>query len=228
MTFDQAKAILSESFHIAEESDISYGKQMRLGNGAVVRVFDNGKIQYQGKNYEEVRAFLDNAMQTAPFDTTVTGRSISNKVFVVYGHDRTSRDHLELLLRRWGLEPVILDNLPSEGRTLIEKLTAYTHDVKFGIVLATPDDEGHARNKSDEKMFRARQNVVLELGMLLAVLGRERVAILLKNPSQMERPSDIQGLIYLPYETDIVQEAGNSLAREIQKQLGITIDASKL
>lgn len=43
-----------------------------------------------------------------------------------------------------------------------------------------------------------RQNVVFELGLLLPKLGRFRVAILLKRQDQMERPSDVQGLIYLP------------------------------
>jgi predicted nucleotide-binding protein len=40
--------------------------------------------------------------------------------------------------------------------------------VRFGVVLATPDDEGNAIGKSDERKHRARQNVVLELGLLLA------------------------------------------------------------
>jgi predicted nucleotide-binding protein len=55
---------------------------------------------------------------------------------------------------------------------------------------------GNAVGKDDERKHRARQNVVLELGMLLAKLGRPRVAILLKNQATMERPSDLQGLIY--------------------------------
>jgi hypothetical protein len=40
-------------------------------------------------------------------------------------------------------------------------------EVRYAVVLATPDDEGHPRGKPDEKRFRARQNVVLELGVLL-------------------------------------------------------------
>ena len=63
----------------------------------------------------------------------------------------------------------------------------------------TPDDEGHRKGHLDERLSHVRQNVVLELGMLLASpnLGRRRVAILLKEQGDMERPSDIQGLIYI-------------------------------
>jgi predicted nucleotide-binding protein len=42
----------------------------------------------------------------------------------------------------------------------------------------------------------------------------------------MERPSDIQGLIYLPF-TDNVEEVKVLLAKEMQKQ-GIQIDVANL
>lgn len=130
------------------------------------------------------------------------------EVFVVYGHDPDSRTQLEAMLRRWHCEPLILDQLPSEGATIIEKLDKYQSNVGFGVVLATPDDPGLGG------LFRARQNVVLELGMLLTKLGRDRVAVLLKNPGTMERPSDIDGLIYLSF-TDNVEEVKVQLAREM-------------
>ena len=96
----------------------------------------------------------------------------------------------------------------------------------FAVILAIPDDEGYPRGKVDEKRFRARQNVVLELGLLLGKFGRARVAILLKNQETMERPSDIQGLIYLPF-TDNVEDVKLVLAKEMTKQ-GLKIDLSKV
>nr|WP_243270129.1 TIR domain-containing protein [Thermanaerosceptrum fracticalcis] len=109
----------------------------------------------------------------------------------------------------------------------MEKLENYTGKVNFAVVLATPDDEGHRANHPDEKTYRARQNVVLELGMLLSKLGRAKVAILIKNPSKMERPSDIQGLIYIPFNENLEKEAGVVLAKEMEKQW-IHISVSKL
>ena len=78
------------------------------------------------------------------------------------------------MLRRWDLEPILLDQLTSEGDTLIEKLERYMNEAVFAVVLATPDDEGHARGKPEQRQFRARQNVVLELGMMLRGLGRRK------------------------------------------------------
>jgi predicted nucleotide-binding protein len=110
---------------------------------------------------------------------------------------------------------------------LIEKLENYTGpEVQFAVVLATPDDEGFAKGKEDERKFRARQNVVLELGLLLAKLGRHRVAILLKEQANMEPPSDIHGLIYIPF-VDNVEDARIQLAKEMEKQ-GLPIVVRKL
>ena len=102
------------------------------------------------------------------------------------------------------------------------RLSSYFADT----TLATLDDEGHRAGHPDEKSFRARQNVVLELGMLLSKLGRQRVAILLKKQDRMERPSDIQGLIYIPFRDDL-KDAGVLLAKEMVAQ-GYQIDVWKL
>ena len=147
-------------------------------------------------------------------------------MFVVYGHDQVARTQLEAMLRRWDLEPLILDQLASSGNTIIEKLEEYISQAEFGIVLATPDDIGYQKGKETEKRHRVRQNVVLELGMLLSKLGRTKVAILLKNTEDMEKPSDIQGLIYIPFTTD-VKETTVDLAKEMNKD-GYYIDISKL
>ncbi len=41
--------------------------------------------------------------------------SPKKKVFVIYGHDHPSRDQLEAMPARWGLEPLMLDQLPDLG-----------------------------------------------------------------------------------------------------------------
>jgi predicted nucleotide-binding protein len=123
--------------------------------------------------------------------------------------------------------PLILDQLPSEGQTIIEKLVKYTGAAEFGVVLATPDDIGYRASHPDEQAFRARQNVVLELGMLLSKLGRSRVAILLQQQENMERPSDIQGLIYIPFKDSLEKDARLLLAKEMVAA-GYQIDVAKV
>lgn len=216
MTYEKIKEKLHNSniFSVIEDKEVGNARQLRLNNGAVVNCFSNGNHNVQGKNQQEVKDFLDGL-------TASTNR----KVFVVYGHDEIARTQLEALLRRWDLDPIILDQQASGGQTIIEKLEEYGSDVGYAIVLATPDDEGKAKTESSYKS-RVRQNVVLELGMFLSKLGRERVAILLKESVDFEKPSDIQGLIYIPFQSR-VDEVSISLIRELSRQ-GYTIDSNRI
>lgn len=216
MSVEEMKSILQGSYGIKEEKLITNACQIKLDNGAIINVYHNGNYNVQGKNSDEVKQFIDG------------GKSVSKKIFVVYGHDENVRNELENILRRWNLEPIILDKMASGGKTIIEKLESQMPDIGYGVVLATADDEGFKKGTPNEKMYRCRQNVVLEMGMLLAKLGRDKIAILQQHPNDMERPSDIQGLLYIPFEDKLEPEASKLLAREIEAKLGITIPASKL
>ncbi len=225
MTIDEIKNCLQAGgFQIANETALpnGTGTQLRLQNEAIVNSYHTGKFNVQGKNQNAVKECLgvqpaQAAVAAAP-QNGVAAKPMLSKVFVVYGHDNAARTELEAMLRRWRLEPLILDQLPSEGQTIIEKLEKYTAEVKFAVVLATPDDEGYRAGHEDEKAFRARQNVVMELGMMLTLLGRRNVAILMKQQDDMERPSDIQGLLYIPFKDNLQKDAGLLLAKEMQAQ----------
>lgn len=216
----EAGLTITDTHRLANDT----GSQIVLASGQVVNVYDKGTCNVQGKDPEAIERLLGQASnaKAASLATSV----VSRRVFVVYGHDSSAKTQLEAMLRRWELEPLFLDQLPSEGQTIIEKLESYGKAAGFCVVLATPDDEGHREGHPDENARRARQNVVLELGMMLAHLGRSRVAILLKEQDKMERPSDIQGLIYIPFKDD-VQEAKVVLAKEMDAQ-GLSIDLARL
>ncbi|MFZ6761425.1 TIR domain-containing protein [Pseudoroseomonas sp. WGS1072] len=223
--------LLLNGFVISHEREMANGQFTRLDleGGSIVNVYNTGTINVQGRADEKLRALFaerNGKRASKPTAQANVAAPPNRRVFVVYGHDTPARTSLEAMLRRWHLEPVILDQLPSEGQTIIEKLESTMDRPCFAVVLATPDDQGHRRDKDNEKMLRARQNVVLELGMMLAKLGRSRVAILLKDAVGMERPSDIQGLLYIPFEND-PSDAAVQLAKEMHKQ-GIRIDLDRL
>jgi predicted nucleotide-binding protein len=232
-TFAELQTLLAESGFEGEWATDASGKHtFRSRRGGIVNYWEaTGRVQCQGP--ADKREALETILSGAPSSSgaTTSGRrgaaAPRNQVFVVYGHDKEARDQLESMLRRWRLEPLILDQLPSKGQTIIEKLEEYTGEVDFAVVLATPDDIGFRKGREDEKAYRARQNVVLELGMLLVKLGRPKVAILLRNQEEMERPSDIQGLIYIPFKADLQREVGPTLAKEMTAQ-GYSIEVKNL
>lgn len=216
MTYEEViqKIKVNSKVSVLSEKDIQHGKSITLSNGSIINCFNTGKHNVQGKNQEETKLILEGSTNSG-----------NRKIFVVYGHDEIARTQLEALLRRWDLEPIILDQQASGGQTIIEKLEEYSQEVGYAIVLATPDDEGKSKSE-DAYKSRVRQNVVLELGMFLAKLGREKVAILLKEDIEFEKPSDIHGLIYIPFEKK-VDEVALNLIRELSNQ-GYNIDSSRI
>lgn len=213
---DTVGKVLTDNGYPFEERVIQNAIQFRTKAGPVVNLYETtGNVSVQGPKGEKTTQLRELfAVSQAPeIEKTLAEAGPSNKVFIVYGHDVEAREQLELILRRLKLEPIVLQNLPSAGDTIIEKLEKNL-EVSYACVLLTPDDEGHQAGCPNENKFRARQNVVLELGMFLAKLGRKRVAILHKG--DIELPSDIQGLIYIAFQ-DRVDEAKDKLAAELQE-----------
>jgi len=166
------------------------------------------------------------------FATAVEAKSKSFKagckIFVVHGHDNTSREQLELILHKLGLEPFVLANSSGGGLTIIEALEqeiSKDGNSKFGIVLLTPDDMGYSKiDGQDKAQPRARQNVVLEMGMLISAVGRKNTVILKKG--HLEVPSDASGILYLGF-NDHVKEAVPRLVDRL-KSSGFDIDTAKV
>ena len=122
------------------------------------------------------------------------------------------------MLFKWKLEPYAIKNNDTEGRTIIEFLEQEIKRSSVGIVLLTGDDIGYFKEDTEDKRRpRARQNVILELGMLLGAIGRKKTIILLKTG--IERPLDADGLIYLPFDKNV--EEIKSKLKEKLENLGL-------
>lgn len=190
-----------------------------------------GKIWLDGPDAE--KKILSAKVEVALLDTNepqVVVEDKTAKVFVVHGHDTAAREQLELVLHKLGLDPFVLQNTDGGGLTIIEsleKMIGKNAESSFGIVLMTPDDVGFAKaagEKEEDMKPRARQNVVLEMGMLLASLTRDRVVILKKG--FVDVPSDVAGIIYLGF-NEHVKETIPKLVGRLQKA-GFEIPAAKV
>jgi len=133
-----------------------------------------------------------------------------DKIFIVHGHDEQSKSILDEMLKEMGFETIILHQKANEGKTIIEKLEKYADEVAYAFILLTPDDFGGASKA--ELNSRARQNVILELGYFFGKLGRENVCCLYK--SDVELPSDMHGILYLPF-----SKSPEECHRQILKEL---------
>ncbi|MFV8451294.1 nucleotide-binding protein [Vibrio campbellii] len=141
------------------------------------------------------------------------------KIFIVHGHDEHLLVETENLFRKLNLEPIVLRDQHSGGKTIIEKLEDHG-DVKYAVILYTACDEGRKIGAS-ELNHRARQNVVFEHGYFIGRLGRGNVAAVVKG--QVEIQGDISGVVYFPYQNGWQFE----LAREM-KRSGLAVDLNHI
>lgn len=155
-----------------------------------------------------------NNIHLRPFDP--------KKIFIVHGHNEAVKLNVARLLVNIGLTPIILAEQPDKGRTVIEKFENEGNDIGFAVVLLTADDKGR-KNKARNMQSRARQNVVFEMGYFMALLGRERVMLLIQ--SGVEEPSDLKGVVYTPLDKDCAWKY--SLVKEL-KACGYDVDANKV
>lgn len=174
----------------------------------------------EGINAAENPDLLERMLPIAAraFSSPIRNRApMSNKVFVVHGHDDHAKTAVENFLHRLKVEPIILHLQPNGGRTIIEKLEDEAAPAAYAVILLTPDDEG--RKKGDPALRdRARQNVIFEWGLFVGTLKRKNVCALHKG---IELPSDMQGVLYV--EMDGAGVWQRKLATEL-RAAGLTID----
>ncbi len=126
--------------------------------------------------------------------------SKSSKVFIAHGHDHATRDAISTYLYGLHLEPIVLENKANFGsQTLINKFEKHAGEIGFAVVILSPDDVGGAKGADTQKP-RARQNVVFELGYLIAKLGLDRVTVI-RTDEAIENPSDIAGILYVLFDS---------------------------
>ena len=149
------------------------------------------------------------------------GSMRGHDVFIVHGHDDSTKETVAKFIESLGLHAVVLHEQPNSGRTIIEKFEAYSN-VGFAVVLLTPDDIGASSKDRENLRPRTRQNVILELGFFLGKIGREKVCVLYKEG--VEIPSDYQGVLYTLYDSS--GSWRSQLAKEL-KHAGFTVDLNK-
>jgi len=161
---------------------------------------------------------------------------LSKNVFIVHGKDTKPVKELKAMLSEFGLNPIVLHELPSGSMTLIEKLEKYSDNVGFAFAILTPDDVGFEFNRfqsllrtatfeHDKKRWfleetithelkpRTRQNVLLEFGFFIGKLNRSKVCCLYKG--NVDLPSDMQGIVYIHFNNS-VKEVRNKIIRELK------------
>jgi len=164
-------------------------------------------------------AFMASNFNPDPVISSQLSQTPDRRVFIVYGHNEAVKHRVARVIEKLKLEPVLLDEEPDAGNTVIEKLRQHGN-AAFAIVILSADDEGRKKGSQEFKL-RARQNVIFEFGYFVGGLGRDKVCALYEDG--VDLPSDLSGILYKPltsgWELDIAKE---------MKSAGLPVDLNDL
>lgn len=188
-------------------------------------VIDRARLERALDTIKNAQNFLlDNAIspETSQIQTKVApvtkGTVPPLNIFIVHGHDDIAKLELKNYLQNTLhlSEPIILHEKPNHGQSIMEKFEKYALDAALAFVLLTPDDILAAQDDEKGKIYRARQNVIFELGYFLGLMGRKEGRVILLYKGILDIPSDISGLIYINISSGI-DAAGEKIRKEIAK-----------
>lgn len=165
-------------------------------NGWTIASYLTGEKAYSDSVHRFNSIFLDYLREAIhdilvanpELETKTEPKKLGDRVFIIHGHDEFLKTQVQLLLQKAGVNNLVLHDVPDKGRTIIDKLEQESKGANYAIALLTPDDvlvDGEAR---------ARQNVILEVGYFMGVLGKDRLRLLVKEGVSI--PSDLQGILY--------------------------------
>ena len=196
--------LISRSFDDNDSPQSYYSAYGRTGDPT--RLFGEDIIKEAKQQINEKVVYLESVMEQLSLIPQVgindnhnrgVKADMENKdVFIVHGHDGGLKNEVARFITDMGYNPIILHEQPNTGKTIIEKIEAFTN-VCYAIVLYTPCDKGASKDCPNVQP-RARQNVVFEHGYLIGKLGCERVCALIKE--EVEKPGDVDGVVYVSYD----------------------------
>jgi predicted nucleotide-binding protein len=168
--------------------------------------WQSGKTVFDARTTKEMASDISADLEEAQDQPSVEGGE-ENSVFVVHGHDANFVDQVVAYVSSIGVKPIVLTRMGSDEQSLFQRFFRYGQRARFAIVLVGADDIGASRAQYDMAgvgeralQFRARQNVILELGFFFGKLGWQNVFVLLQPPDKIfpnfERPSDLDGVLF--------------------------------
>jgi hypothetical protein len=130
------------------------------------------------------------------------------KAFIAHGGSSGVLDKLRDFVQALGIDPLIVEILPTKGMSVDDKVNKYVRDADCGIVLATG---GGIIDKKNEKEH-PRLNVIDEFERLRTVFPDKTILLLEKG---IALPSNISGLTYEPFVRQSMDRAFTAIAREL-------------
>lgn len=132
----------------------------------------------------------------------------SPKAFIAHGGRSGVLDKLREFIQALGIDPLIVELLPTRGMSVDDKVNKYIKDADCGIVLAT---KGGIIDIKSEKQH-PRLNVIDEFERLRAAFPEKTILLVERG---VDLPSNISGLTHEPFVGQSMDRAFSAIAREL-------------
>lgn len=121
-------------------------------------------------------------------------------------------DHDPVEVRIW------TDNVFSPSSYTLQDLMEQVNCVDFAIFFAMPEDLIESKN---EESYGPRDNVILEIGLFMGKLGKERVYLIKKRKTELKIPTDLLGFQTIDFDATKadLSIALNPVCLEIRKMI---------
>lgn len=139
-------------------------------------------------------------------------RPAPNRVFITHGRSNDWREVQAYLEKDIQMQTMELAQEANHGMTVIEKLLAGAERCDSAVIVMTGDDidaDGQAR---------ARENVMHEIGFFQGKYGRSKVVLL--HEDGVSVPTNLSGVVYIPYPKGTVSAGFYVLGRELKALYG--------
>ena len=131
------------------------------------------------------------------------------KAFIAHGGDSPALRDLKSFLQALGVQPLVVEEQPSEGRSVSENVDWYARQADCTIILAT---KGDIDGKTGS--FIPRGNVLMEIGKLQQIF-KDRIIYLLQAGTKF--PTNISEKVRERFTTQSMDKAFIKIAKELKK-----------
>ncbi len=129
------------------------------------------------------------------------------RIFLSHGRSKEWYKVQAFVEKDFGLKTLELAQEANLGRTVLQKLNEEASRCSYAIIVMTGDD-------IFEKEVRARENVLHEIGFFQGKYGLQNVILL--HEEGVNIPSNIHGIVYIPFPKDTVETTFGTLMRELK------------
>jgi len=177
-----------------------YQKEINLRDTAIKEIIQ----KYEILGIEPTESNTENQHETTFIKTPI-------KAFISHGKGGGALLKLEKFIRELGIDPIIVKDQASSGRSVDDKVQECLGKADFVIIFATGDDI--IKKTKDKEIRQPRQNVIHEIG-LAQTTHPNKIIYLLEERADF--PSNINPKVYERFARQSLDDAFTAIVRELR------------